>query len=53
MDMEGWRVGGLVDRGGGVFSPRSLNWLFVGLDWRGEEEIGVEVEEEEKGNRRR
>lgn len=30
--MEGWP-------GGMGCSPRSLNWLFVGLDWRGEEEF--------------
>lgn len=47
--MNGWRV----DRGGRC-SPRSLNWLFVGLNWRGEEEFGVDIEEGEKeGNRRR
>lgn len=43
--MEGWLTGGMG------CSPRSLNWLFVGLNWRGEV---VDVEEgEEEGNRRR
>lgn len=46
MDMEGWVTGGGIG-----CSPRSLNWLFVVLEWRGEAEFGVE-EEEEKGNRR-
>lgn len=45
MDMEGWLTGGRV------FSPRSLNWLFVGLKGRGEV---VDTEEgEEEVNRRR
>lgn len=44
--MEGWLTGG------GGCSPRSLNWLFVGLKGRREEEFGVE-EEEVEGNRRR
>lgn len=44
MDKEGWLTGG------GGCSPRSLNWLFVGLNWRGEV---VDIEEGEEGNRRR
>lgn len=48
MDMEGCRV----DQGEGRCSPRSLNWLFVGLDWRGEV-VDMEEEEEVEGNRRR
>lgn len=56
MDEHGWSMddhgyGGLGDQGGMGCSPRSLNWLFVGLDWRGEV---VDIEEgEEEGNRRR
>lgn len=50
--IHGWRVGGLEGwrAGGGVFSPRSLNWLFVGLNWRGEV---VDMEEGEEGDRGR
>lgn len=51
MDMEGWRVGGLVDWG--VVLAEKFKLVVYGFELEGEEEFGVDIEEEEEGNRRR
>lgn len=52
MSMDDHGYGGLVNWGVGVFAEK-FKLVVCGFELEGEEEFGVDIEEEEEGNRRR